>query len=345
MQHEVTKPQKLLNEQGIIEEPGWARSLLWEYNRKAIKSPAFKIKEWDYYLVVNDHYGAAFTLSDLGYAGMISVSILDLDEGYDITDTIVTPFPLGRYKLPADSGTEGITEFRNKRVHLRYTVKDRTRRIQCRFNEFDHGKTLTADIMIRQPETESICIATPWVNHPKAFYYNQKINCMPARGKVSWGSMEWTFSDKDTFGILDWGRGVWTYDNTWYWGTGNAMVHGKPFGFNIGYGFSDRSCASENVIVYDGKIHKLEDIVFAIPETFDGQKLYTDPWQIVSSDHRFDMDFIPVFDRRADMNFKLIQTDQHQVFGRLSGTAVLDDGTKLVVKDVVSALEVVHNRY
>ena len=27
-------------------------------------------------------------------------------------------------------------------------------------------------------------IATPWLEDPHAFYYNQKINCMRARGKV-----------------------------------------------------------------------------------------------------------------------------------------------------------------
>ena len=60
------------------------------------------------------------------------------------------------------------------------------------------------------------------------------------------------------FGTLDWGRGVWTHDNTWYWGSGNGYVNGKPFGFNIGYGFGNTSAASENALFYDGKIHKLE---------------------------------------------------------------------------------------
>lgn len=52
MQHEVTKAQKLLDANGHIAEPGWAKSLIWDYSRDQIKAPKWRIKEWDYYLVV-----------------------------------------------------------------------------------------------------------------------------------------------------------------------------------------------------------------------------------------------------------------------------------------------------
>jgi hypothetical protein len=42
---------------------------------------------------------------------------------------------------------------------------------------------------------------------------------------------------------------------------------------------------------------------------------------------------------------KIIISDQHQVFGKLSGTAILDDGTKLELKDVVCFAEKVRNKY
>ena len=127
-------------------------------------------------------------------------------------------------------------------------------------------------------------------------------------------------------GVLDWGRGVWTYDNVWYWGTASGWVDGVPFGFNLGYGFSDRSSASENVLIYDGKVHKLDGVTFCIPEDFNGNRLYTEPWQILSSNERLEGDFIPIF-------------------GRFTGRAVLDDGTELDIKDLICGVEVVHNKY
>ena len=42
----------------------------------------------------------------------------------------------------------------------------------------------------------------------------------------------------------------------------------------------------------------------------------------------------------------LSRSDQHQVFGKMSGKAVLDDERKeIVVKDMMCFAEKVHNRY
>ena len=57
------------------------------------------------------------------------------------------------------------------------------------------------------------------------------------------------------------------------------------------------------------------------------------------------MTFTPIIDRAAKIDVKLIVTDQHQVFGKMNGVAVLDDGTKLEVKDLVCFCERVHNKY
>lgn len=75
--HEVTAKQQLLDANGNIAEPGWSRSQLQQYSRAQIKAPKFLIKEWDYYLVVGDDCAVAFTLSDDGYVGLQSVSLLD----------------------------------------------------------------------------------------------------------------------------------------------------------------------------------------------------------------------------------------------------------------------------
>ena len=64
--HEVKARQPLLDETGALREPGWSKSLVQEYDRNKIKAPKFRIKEWDYYLVMNDEFAGAFTLSDDG---------------------------------------------------------------------------------------------------------------------------------------------------------------------------------------------------------------------------------------------------------------------------------------
>ena len=88
--------------------------------------------------------------------------------------------------------------------------------------------------------------------------------------QVEYDGKIYRFDPSTDFGTLDWGRGVWTYDNIWRWGTCSTRLNGVPFGFNLGYGFSDRSSASENVIFYDGRAHKLQEVVFMIGQDDEG---------------------------------------------------------------------------
>ena len=336
--HEVTNIQPLLDG-GNLREPGWSRSLVQRYDRSQIKAPKMRIKEWDYYLVLNDGFAGAFTISDDGYIGLQSVSLLVFGEQpWEHTETVLNAFPMGKLKLPSDSSS-GITEYSDKRLQMKFTAEDGRRHITCHFEKFHEGKAFDCDIVLAQPEMDSMVIATPW-DKKHRFYYNQKINCMRASGYMEYDGMRYEFNPQADFGTLDWGRGVWTYDNTWFWGSGNADIDGNAFGFNIGYGFGNTKAASENILFYNGKAHKLDDVTFHIPESG-----YMDPWKFTSSDGRFEMDFMPVLDRAAKLDFKLLVSDQHQVFGRMSGRAVLDDDREVILKDVMCFAEKVHNRY
>lgn len=338
--HEVTNVQPLLNSDGTLREPGWSRKMVQVYDRSRIQAPSFRIKEWDYYLVVSqkNEFAVALTISDDGYIGLQSASLLDFKKKWEHTETILNAFPMGKLKLPPNT-SEGNTVYHDKRLDMEFIVEPGKRRLICNFKNFLDGKPFFCDITLNQPEMDSMVIATPWDKKGR-FYYNQKINCMRASGSATFDGKTYDFDPETDFGTLDWGRGVWTYDNTWYWGSGNGVVNGKDFGFNIGYGFGNTAAATENILFYDGKCHKLDDVTFHIPEDS-----YLSPWRFSSSDGRFEMEFTPILDRAAKIDVKVIVTDQHQVFGRLNGTAILDDGTKLEIHDMLMFAEKVHNKY
>ena len=337
--HEVTEARELLDAQGCLAEPGWSRRLLQRYDRGRIRAPAWRIKEWDYYLVLSRDFGAAFTISDDGYIGLQSVSLLRFGgKPWEHTETVLNAFPMGKLKLPADSSA-GETVYADRRLRMRFSPEAGKRRITCHFENFHEGKPFDCEIVLEQPEMDSMVIATPWPKRGR-FYYNQKINCMRASGWMTYDGVRYEFDPAADFGTLDWGRGVWTYDNTWLWASGNADVDGAPFGFNLGYGFGDTRAATENILFYRGKAHKLDDVTFHLPESG-----YLDPWKFTSSDGRFEMDFVPVLDRTLKLDFKVLVSDQHQVFGRMSGRAILDDGTPITIRDVPCFAEKVHNRY
>lgn len=85
---------------------------------------------------------------------------------------------------------------------------------------------ISFDINLTDAPRDSMVIVTPFAKDEKAFYYNQKINCLRAEGRALFAGREYLFSPATSFAVLDWGRGVWTYENTWYWGSPPASRRG-----------------------------------------------------------------------------------------------------------------------
>ena len=48
MQNEITKPTDLLNQDGNIAEPEFAKKMLYNYNRENITAKKTRLREWDY---------------------------------------------------------------------------------------------------------------------------------------------------------------------------------------------------------------------------------------------------------------------------------------------------------
>ncbi len=333
----------LLNEEGNLAEPGYAFSLVKDYDRNSIKAPKFRIKEWDYYYIGNKDHGLALTVSDDGYISLVSASVLSFGERpWEVTKTILGFFPMGKFNMPKTS-KEGDVHFSKNGTEFHFVHEGEKRRHLTGFyKKFGKaGEDLHWDIVLEETSDNSMVIATPW---PKKhhFYYNQKINNQRANGYFKVGDL--SFDCGSCFGVLDWGRGVWTYDNTWYWSSLNTSLNGVPFGWNLGYGFGDTKAASENMVFYGEKAYKLDDVRFDIPLNRKGKDDYMTPWKFRSSSGDVQMDFKPVMDRFADTNALIIRSTAHQVFGLFSGFLILDD-RKVSFEDLPGFAEKVHNRY
>ena len=342
MQHEILTAAPLLDQKGDLAEPGWARSLLPVYCRDEIKAGKLRIKEWDYYLITDGHIGLALTIADNGYMGLDSISFLHFDEGWEQTKSPMRLFPRGKTGLP-ETSVDGASEIARGGYAMAFYHEDDARCLTFHMDNFRGKDAIEGIVRLTDEPRESIVIATPF-DKPKHFYYNQKINCLRAEGWIELGDRRFELTPDRFFAVLDWGRGVWTYHNTWYWGSASGLLDGVPFGWNIGYGFGNTAAASENALFYNGTLHKLSRVTFEIPQK-DGKFDYLAPWKFTSDDNRFYMDFIPVLDRSACMNVGVLKSDQHQVFGHFTGRVTLDDGTVLPVRDFFGFAERVENKW
>ena len=343
MQHRITTPGPLHDENGRLIETGYATSLIKAYDRGRIAARPFRIKEWDYYAVCTDRFALALTIDHNGYMVMDSISLLDFEENSQVTTSRINLPAFAKRSLPPTS-EKGDIRVSGKDYEIAFDNDGTQRRLHGHMMNFSGEKGITFDLALTNAPEESMVIVTPYKDHPEAFYYNQKINCMRVSGSIKYGNKEYLCNPADTFAVLDWGRGVWTYDNTWYWGSASGLADGVPFGFNIGYGFGDTSAASENVLFYGRKIHKLSQVRFEIPRK-DGKDDYLSPWRFTSDDGRFELSFEPVMDRSAKINLFVICSDQHQVFGKFSGNVVLDDGRKLEIRNLMGFAEKVRNKW
>ncbi len=333
----------LLDEKGQLTEAGYATSLVKTYDRNAIQAGKSRIKEWDYYLIYNDRFGVALTLDDNSYMGMVSVSFLNFEKPSHRTVSPMFWFPFGKTGFPSTS-VDGNVEKSTKGAYGSFTHEDGKRHLVLCMEEFQDGKPFACDIWLSDEPRDSMVIATPFPKKPTAFYYNQKIIAMRAEGYAEYCGERFTFDPADSFGLLDWGRGVWTYDNTWYWSAAHGRVDGHTFGFNLGYGFGDTSAASENMLFVDGVAHKLDLVTFGIPKK-DGKDDFMAPWLFTDNEGRLSLRFTPIIDRSSKTDVLVICSDQHQVFGRFTGKVVLDDGSVLQIKNLLGFAEKVRNRW
>ena len=334
MQYEILERSPLLDPKGALTQRGWARRPLLDCNLENARVyrfgrplQRFRVKRWDYYGATYPGGYFSATIADLGYAGQAFVYMVDFNNATYVEDTITIPLGKG-VSLPRNSD-DGASSWSGKKASLAFDVEGTTRTVVVEWNNFG-GDSLHAELTF-DASAESTVIATPIGD--RRFYYNRKINCMPVGGAIAAGDTRIDIDPSTSSGTLDWGRGVWDYSSFWVWASASGfLVDGRRIGLNMGYGFGDTSAATENTLILDGRIHKLEDIAFDYDNTN-----FERPWTMKSD--RVDLTFTPFLERTAKTNLLLIRSEVHQMFGRYSGTVLDDLGNEVAINEVIGWAE------
>lgn len=298
----------------------------------------FRIKRWDYYAVFSPQHFFSATIADLGYAGNIFVYILDFTSGELHEQGLVIPFSKG-IVLPRNS-TTGDAHFNNEQAQLSFQHKSSSKAISVIWPGFNHNQGIEAQITLTLPDDhESMNIVIPIGK--KRFYYNHKINCLPAKGWIRYGDLQIEINPEVCLGSLDWGRGVWEYSSFWNWASASGFLPtGQTVGLNLGTGFGDTTSATENCLVVDGKIHKLDRVKFKYNPVE-----YSSPWEFNDSQGNLFLEFQPFHERLARTNLLLIFSEVHQMFGHFNGWVVTDGGERIVIHDLIGFAEEHHARW
>ncbi|MDX1797913.1 MAG: DUF2804 domain-containing protein [Candidatus Lokiarchaeia archaeon] len=332
-QNEITKVSDLFDEDGSLIQRGWARKPIINYNKENIGKGWLRIKEWDHYSVLNKRFGFQLTIGDIGYLTQMSYVWLDFINKERDGRSLFKFFTKSKL-LPTSSLKDSIIEFPTKKFRAIIT-KNKNKRILS-FEDLNFKKKgLKGTIELEDnPKMDNTVVVTGYKEDPKLFYYNHKINYMPANGSFQIGEKEYNFEPETSFGLMDWGRGIWPYHTHWLWGSACGIVNKVPFAFNIGYGFGDLSTHTENIIFYNGKAHKIDEVTFH-HENRDPNK----PWKITSNDNRFNMTLTPIIPYREKLNLGLIYLNSSILHGLYTGDIVLDNGEKIHIQDMLGHAE------
>ena len=334
MNQEIMKKTLLLDKKGHLAVKGYAPKMNIVYNREKVRSFPLKLKEWNFYQFIKDHYSLQLTIGHVSYMCSVSASLIDLDTGkrFDF-GTMKTAFIP---KLDLNPEEESFVAFKDKGLYMSFQVK-KDKRILCvrghnhKFKNVDIRLVIDNDV-----DNEKMVIATPF-EKPDQFYLNYKENYYCGKGTVRFDAFQVDFDG--CTGLLDWGRGVWPYSHEWFWGNLSSDIEGIPFGFNIGWGFGNTEAATENVYFYNKKAYKVDELQV---ERDEGD--YMKPWQLWDPEGRIQLRFTPYFDNYTENKFLVVDTHCHQVYGFFDGIIETEDGPKEFRK-VLAFVEHAVNRW
>lgn len=323
-QHEIIAPGPLLTDDGRLREAGWSPRQLLTYDAERVADAA-RLRQWDFFTVLDDHQAVNVTLGDMGWLRLCSVSAVDFATG-EVTQSMVV-----NKDVVLSAGLEGMGACMADGVVVMEQVTDGDGS-DVRFDIADplFGTPGSGTLAIRRgPDMPYLSLAMPFPGDPVGFFYEQKVPGMAASGSVVLGGK--TFAFDAATAVMDWGRGVWPAKPTWHWAAGSGVVGGVPLSLNLGNGFGDDGAATENIVVYGDVPYKLGRVAWSYdavdpmqPWTFqgDGISLVLTP----SADEVGGPEFGP--------RYFLV----HKGYGRLSGTIDLA-GNTLVVDDLLGFAE------
>jgi hypothetical protein len=170
----------------------------------------------------------------------------------------------------------------------------------------------------------------------RRFQYTSKHHAMPATGEVQALGQLVRLSPSESFGCLDFGRGIWPYSSFWNWAGGSGRAEGRRLGLNFGAGWTDGTGSTENGFCLDGRLFKIGEDVKFLYDAGD----FTKPWRLRTRESdRVDLVFRPFFERVAKSNMLLIRSEVHQCIGRFTGRLRTDEGEWIKVRDLIGWAE------
>ena len=332
---EITEPVDLCTADGTLnaDAVGWSRTPL---HRSHIPGRG-RTKRWEYWCLQSPEVIVAMTISDLDYAALCSVWVLDLAvDGHARESAASLLLPLRRVPMPERSGAAPVAlQARGLRIAVTPTATGA--------HLMAHADETEVDVdVVRPPGHQALGVVVPW--SARRFQYTVKENTLPAAGQVRVGERTFQLGGPECWATLDHGRGRWPYRVRWNWGSGSGRIPDqggeRVLGIQVGGAWTDGTGSTENAITLDGVLYPvLEELDWAYSHAD-----WTAPWRVTAPSGAVDLELRPFYERRDRIQLGVLANETHQCFGTWHGTVRAADRT-IDVDGVRGWAEEVRNRW
>lgn len=331
-EREITEPVSLCTSDGRLDPRaiGFTRTPLHRANLggQTWRGGWGRNKRWEYWAIVTPTHALALTLASLDYLGLVSAFVLDRARGTERSLDGIAPLARG-ITLP-DRAAGGPSRGRAGGVSITLDEETEGTRIRCEARE------LSLDVLaVRPAGHESIGVVVPWGD--RRFQYTVKDVGRPARGRATIGGTTLAIDERESFAVLDHGRGRWPYRNTWNWAAAHDPTRGVSL--QLGGKWTDGTGSTENGLFVGGRLHKIGE---TLAWRYDRARFMA-PWRIEGE--RVGVTLRPSHDRHARTHLGVLSFDVHQCFGTFEGWAIDDGGVHVSLDGLFGWAEEATNRW
>ncbi len=317
-EHELMEPVKLCTSDGALNRAatGWSRFPLHSCN---LSGHWPKKKKWNFWCVINEDVTISATIANVDYIGIGAAVVLDFNTKVCTESAIVIPKGLG-LKMP--ERVEEDVFLKNPQGKFAFTHPPQAVNIKVDWPSFQ-GKKLLIDITLEKAAAhETLNVVIPWSD--ELFHFTSKQNTLPANGTVKLGDVTYEFKPENSYGILDFGRGIWRDKIVWNWASFSHRQDSDLIGLNLGSKWTDGTGANENGVCLNGTLYKISEDVPFLYNTSN----FMEPWRMKSESDAVDLTLTPVYLKGSGGNSA---ASTNQVYGHFNGT--LKAGSRVIRVD------------
>ncbi|MBO3445944.1 DUF2804 domain-containing protein [Clostridium sp. CCUG 7971] len=294
----------ICSKEGTInhESIGWSRNV---FKNCDIETGFFRKKIWNHYMWMNEKFICTFALVKLDYVGVIYVDFYDIRKNNEIHKCIYIPLCNG---IIIHNNIGSYAHFQNKQMYANIIRVSNSLNIILKWDEID----IDASIEI---EDESLNVLVPWSD--KLFHYTSKQFPLKSSGYIQIGEEQCYIDEAMMF--IDYGRGIWEREKSWYWLTCGFEKDNKRIGLNLGAKWTDNTGVNENCIKINNKILKINsDVEF--------NKIDENNWGIKSiNSDEVDLVFDMINLNEKISSKYIVKSDMKQRIGILNGIVKLNN--------------------